>query len=230
MSPTCYEDEALLAGITALVDEALARCDPRTDGADFVAWAINSCVLRSPRRSAPLSGQAQAVNPMLDALSHQHHHNASSAVSDTIGCLPGRGGAGIRLSPPVCGARSRLCERILGLFARISRILHAHPAVVEAEAARRCVARLWRVALMRLGLNNTLRAYHLPSMEIALATLVHVTANRLSTAPGGDHDEAEEDEDERDLLKTMLRALLEVCCVLLLLNISLSAAQNVIGS
>lgn len=71
---------------------------------------------------------------------------------------------------------------------------------------------LRKAVLFRLQLAHAPQFYDLPSMEVALASLVHVSANRIKCANKQQADSWPTGLSDKDefLLKAILRTLLEV--------------------
>ena len=145
MTPTCYEDESLLIGITSLLDEILSSIEQQSRTAtpgvggnrqmsdQFLTWLMDVCLLRSIKRSAPFatttsSSSSCVDNPLLHILESPEVQAEPTASSSS-----GGGGAGdIRLSSACM--RRQLCERILKLFSRISRFLF-HSRSIDVDVS-----------------------------------------------------------------------------------------------
>jgi len=218
IAPTCFEDEQLLTNITSLLDEIFGIIESSLDifsniivtssgfqnkqlvSDEFLMWATKLLLINpSTRCSKPLTGSSVG-NPLFYML--ESYEFVPSTKSFEVGVTPQQ-------------TRRRLCEKILRLFSRLSRFLY-RSTCVEFKVFEQFHYELRKAAFVRLEFIQDPQYYDISSVEVALASLVHFTANRVKV-----HEEESEidssnlnlfSSDDRDimLMKKILNTLVEM--------------------
>ncbi|CAK8690926.1 unnamed protein product [Clavelina lepadiformis] len=178
VAPSCYEDEVLLTNLASLLDEMLCIIETNNSGIldnitnPFVNWLVTDCILSSAKThqmlgqsGSPILKVLESSEPLPEPVSSASNANEPHMSSVTV--------------------HRHLCKNILCLLSRIARMLPFEQNVegtsmLTAEACECFHRELRTVILVRLRLADAPRFYDLPSMEVTLQCLVHISANRIA--------------------------------------------------
>nr|CAB3265825.1 rotatin-like [Phallusia mammillata] len=197
--PTCYEDELLLANLTALLDKILSVIETQTNDDELdnivtsiIDWLLEKCLLTSTSKTQQfLENVGSPFLKALESSEPQPEPVTASGPSDN------------RLSS--VSVRRHLCKVILSLLSRLSRMILRAPRI-RRDVIVRFHRELRTVLLVRLRLADAPQFYDLPSMEVTLECLLHVSATLVASSNGRAQMEA----TDRVLLQQLLGTLLEI--------------------